>query len=278
MSIPVPCAAPVSSGLSEEAIEYQVERIFTHPDFSNSAVLKKFLRFVVHETLIGNANLLKEYTIALEVLEKPFTFNPQKNCIVRIHAGRLRRALSHYYTEMSKDDEIIIDIPKGKYIPVFLNRQQWLDDKKYQRTRSDPNGMQAYIEPATFAILPFLPGSDSKMVRSFSDNLCWQLCTTLSQLKQISVISYQVIKNLAPMHNDLKALGALLGFNHFISGATQYVNHTLRLHIQITDCRSFRQIWSQVFEYKMTASNLFNLQDEICQVITGQAGALINEV
>jgi TolB-like protein len=278
MSIPVPCAAPVSPELSDEAIEFQVERIFTHPDFSHSAVLKKFLRFVVHETLIGNSNLLKEYTIALKVLEKPFTFNPQKNCIVRIHAGRLRRALSHYYTEMSTADEIIIDIPKGKYIPVFLNRQQWLEEKKYQRARSAPHGMQAGIEPATFAILPFMPGTDNKLVQSFSDNLCWQLCTTLSQLKQISVISYQAIRNLAPVHNDLKALGSLLGFNHFISGATQYANHTLRVHIQITDCRSFRQLWSQAFEYKMTASNLFDLQDEICQVISGQTNALINEV
>jgi TolB-like protein len=269
MSILIPCAVP--AGPSEEAIEYQVERIFTHPDFSNSAVLKKFLRFVVHETLIGNANLLKEYTIALKVLEKPFTFNPQKNCIVRIHAGRLRRALSHYYNEMSSADEIVIDIPKGKYIPVFLNRQQWLDDRKQQYTGAETPDP----EPATFAILPFAPDSDSKLIRSFSDNLCWQLCSSLSQLKQIAVISYQVIKNLAPIQNDLKALGSTLGFNHFISGATQYANHVLRVHIHITDCRSYRQIWSQVFEYKITASNLFDLQDEICQATTGQASALM---
>ena len=276
MSTLMPCAAP--SGPSDAAIEYQVERIFMHPDFSNSSVLKKFLRFVVHETLIGNANLLKEYTIALKVLEKPFTFNPQKNCIVRIHAGRLRRALSHYYNEMSQDDEIIIDIPKGKYIPVFLNRQQWLDDRKYHRQGTETVGIQAGMDSATFAILPFMPGSESKLVRSFSDNLCWQLSSSLSQLKQIAVISYQVIKDLAPGHNDLKALGAMMGFDHIISGTTQYANHTIRVHIHITDCRSYRQLWSKVFEYRITVSNLFNLQDTICQEITGQTNALMPSI
>ena len=41
--------------------------------------------------------MLKEYTIAVNVLDKPTNFKPQDNSIVRIHAGRLRRALNHFY-------------------------------------------------------------------------------------------------------------------------------------------------------------------------------------
>jgi TolB-like protein len=80
---------------------------------------------------------------------------------------------------------------------------------------------------------------------------------------------------MAPVHHDLKDFGDRVGFNHIISGTTQYANHVLRVHIHITDCRSYRQIWSKVFEYRITVSNLFHLQDEICQVITEQASALM---
>src|SRR4051812_45249797 len=109
--------------LSDLAISNQLERIFLHPDFSKSMILKKFLAYIVHETLIGNSNCLKEYTIAVKVLEKPSNFNPQKNCIVRIHAGRLRTALSNYYDGPETDDPIVIGVPKGKYVPVFMERQ-----------------------------------------------------------------------------------------------------------------------------------------------------------
>ena len=106
--------------LTSDAIREQLDRIFHHPYFTKSVILKNFLSYVVNETLIGNAGFLKEYTIAVKALQKPPTFNPQKNGIVRIHAVRLRNALKHYYNETGGDDEIIIGLPKGKYVPVFF--------------------------------------------------------------------------------------------------------------------------------------------------------------
>ena len=47
----------------------------------------------------GRSNTIKEYTIAVNVLNKPVSFKPQHDAIVRIHAGRLRRALNYYYKE-----------------------------------------------------------------------------------------------------------------------------------------------------------------------------------
>src|SRR4029079_6139858 len=104
------------------AVEEQLERIFRDPHFTESAILRKFLSFIVQETTHGRSNCLKEYTIAINVLEKPLNFNPQENGIVRIHAGRLRRALSEYYSDIGRNDQIVITIPKGKYVPIFSNR------------------------------------------------------------------------------------------------------------------------------------------------------------
>jgi TolB-like protein len=248
---------------TEDAIEQQLGRIFLHPDFSNSEILRKFLSFVVRETCSGNANRLKEYTIAVKALEKPTNFNPQINCIVRIHAGRLRKALTQYYNEMDLNDEIIIGLPKGKYVPVFMDRQQWLRKK---RSRELP----------TFAILPFHCTTGGDRASSFIDNLCLQICSELSQMKEISVIGYQAIKSLASKSADLSELATLLHFDHIICGGLQYSDKKIRVNIQVIECNTYQQIWSKIFECNTADSSLFDIQDEICRDISGQACSLTN--
>lgn len=264
----------VPEWVNDQVIGRQLERIFLHPDFSSSEILRKFLSFVVQETLTGNANCLKEYTIAIKVLQKPVSFNPQKNCIVRIHAGRLRRALFHYYNEPGADDKIIIGIPKGKYVPVFMDRQQWLDELIMHKTSQEVCKLGCG-EPLIFAILPFHYDSENEDMNTFIDNLCLQICSGLSQVKQVSVVSYQAVKSMAGNYSDLKELSTTLRFNHLISVGVQYLKSRSRVNIQITDCRYYRQIWSKVFDYKITDTNLFEVQDGISQVITSQASHLL---
>src|SRR6516164_238538 len=104
---------------SDALINEQLQRIFTNPSFSVSDILKRFLHYIVQQTVAGGSNIIKEYTIGVNVLNKPTDFRPQHDAIVRIHAGRLRRALYKYYEEAGVDDQIEISIPKGSYVPAF---------------------------------------------------------------------------------------------------------------------------------------------------------------
>jgi TolB-like protein len=262
------------SRFSSDDIDQQLKRIFLHPDFTNSEILRKFLSFVVSETLIGNASLLKEYTIALKVLAKPVNFNPQRNCIVRIHARRLRSALSHYYNNLFIDDEIIIDMPKGKYVPVFMNRNEWLEEIKSSWNGNGSGMTRIEKDPITFAILPFICNTGGELITLFSENLCLNICSALSQANKVSVIGFQAIKGMTGPQTDIKQLSATLRFNHIISGGIQYLKQRIRVNIQIMDCRSCQQVWSKIIECKITGSNLFDVQDEICQIITSQANEL----
>ncbi len=81
--------------LSETLIQDQLQKIFLCPVFAVSDILRRFLSHIVQETLAGRSNTIKEYTIAVNVLNKPVSFKPQHDAIVRIHAGRLRRALNY---------------------------------------------------------------------------------------------------------------------------------------------------------------------------------------
>jgi TolB-like protein len=259
---------------SVTAVEQELENIFRAPYFAESPILKRFLSFIVEETIHGRSNCLKEYTIAVKVLEKPLHFNPQENGIVRIHAGRLRRALSRYYSEMGHDDQIVITIPKGKYVPFFANRMNPLDAALIDHELHDDGFVPEDDENMTVAILPFICTSKGVLARSFADGLCMQINSMAMRLSQISVIAYRAIKNLVDTQLDYKELGASVGFNYVITGGVQLLKNQVRVNIQIIECASYKQVWSETFERKLTSHNLFEIEDEICRYAINQVEEL----
>jgi hypothetical protein len=105
--------APAVAGPSPEAICAQLERIVASPEFAVPERLRRFLRYVVEEALAGRADRIKAYTIGVEVFERDDTFDPQNEPVVRIEAGRLRRALEHYYLTAGRADLLLFEVPKG---------------------------------------------------------------------------------------------------------------------------------------------------------------------
>ncbi len=113
--------ASQSGSPSAESIRAQIQRIIRSEGFARSERLKRFLGFTVEETLAGRGHQLKAYTIAVGVCDRDQRFDSRLDPIVRIEAGRLRRALQHYLTD-GRADPLLIDMPKGGYHPVFTCR------------------------------------------------------------------------------------------------------------------------------------------------------------
>ena len=108
--------SPLPASPSE--IRAELARVVESPEFSVTERVRAFLRYVVEETLSGRADRIKAYSIAIEVFERDEAFTPD-DPVVRIEAGRLRRALERYYLVAGQTDPVQIDIPKGGYVPVF---------------------------------------------------------------------------------------------------------------------------------------------------------------
>src|SRR5215471_13094340 len=104
-------------GTDLELFRRQLERVLASPGFARNERLSRFLRFIVGQHLEGNDSALKESVIALEVFGRP-DHDPQQDSIVRNEAGRLRARLGEYYRGPGKDDPVIIELPKGGYVPV----------------------------------------------------------------------------------------------------------------------------------------------------------------
>src|SRR5579883_3333582 len=103
---------------------HQLEKILRSAAFRNTVGLQKFLEYVVGKTLQGQSQEIKEYSIAVEVLGKPADYDPRLDTSVRVQAHRLREKLEEYYATEGASDEILIELPKGHYVPQFSRRQK----------------------------------------------------------------------------------------------------------------------------------------------------------
>ena len=120
--MPTPAPAPDSKTIRTVAqgeVLRQLERILAHPLFQKSQRLSAFLRFAVETTLAGKGDSLKEFVIGAEVFQRGDLFDPQTDNVVRVNANRLRSRLTEYYHRSSQADTVVIDFPKGRYVPVF---------------------------------------------------------------------------------------------------------------------------------------------------------------
>jgi hypothetical protein len=109
--------------LEVETARAQVERIFQSKTFRSSDVLRHLLSYLVDASLSGTADDLKEYTVAVDALGKPSSYDPRQESAVRMQVGRLRQKLTEYYRTEGADDPLVIDLPKGGFKVVFEPRK-----------------------------------------------------------------------------------------------------------------------------------------------------------
>jgi TolB-like protein len=105
-----------------DEVRAALNRIIASDLLRHSPQLVAFIRFIVETTLRGEASRIKGYTIAIEAFGRGESFDPETDPIVRVEAGRLRRALEQYYTRDGATDDIVIELPRGRYVPSFRRR------------------------------------------------------------------------------------------------------------------------------------------------------------
>ena len=98
-----------------EAFRLQVEKILSSDTFRNAESLRKLLRFLAEKAATGEADNLKEYSLGIDALGKPTTYDPRSDATVRIQVGRLRQKLAEYHAEEGKLDEWVVTLPKGRF-------------------------------------------------------------------------------------------------------------------------------------------------------------------
>lgn len=110
------------------AIRAALQRVLAADPFRGAPQLQAFLSFIVESAIVGRGSELKGYTIAVEALGRAPDFDPQSDPIVRVEAGRLRKALAQYYAGEGARDPVRLSMPVGAYVPVFAFSEDALDE------------------------------------------------------------------------------------------------------------------------------------------------------
>ena len=122
--------------LDAAEVRAALERVRKSYTLAGSEKLVLFLSFVVETALRGDAHYLKETIIGVSVFGRVPDYDPKADTIVRSQAWRLRSKLSEYYRTEGAQDPVIIDIPRGSYVPVFFRRNR--DARKTSSTHPVP--------------------------------------------------------------------------------------------------------------------------------------------
>jgi TolB-like protein/Tfp pilus assembly protein PilF len=118
-----PSLSTATPSPSADEVLRALDRLLASATLRGSERLRRFLKLVVEETLAGRGDRLKEYVIGVEVLERPDTYDPKADPVVRVEARRLRGKLADYYQSEGKADEVRIELPKGAYVASFVRRE-----------------------------------------------------------------------------------------------------------------------------------------------------------
>jgi TolB-like protein/Flp pilus assembly protein TadD len=231
-------------------VREQLARILSSPTFRQSDRLKRVLTFIVLEAIEGRRDELKEYVLGVQVFGREESFDPRTDPIVRVQARRLRAKLVHYYREEGRADELIIDLPKGGYAPVFRRRETPV------LLRRSIGG--AFVSRNTVAILRFADhsvGRDLEYIcRGVRDEIVHHLAR-LSSLRVFASDEPQVIEEAEP---------ALI-----ISGSVRRSGDRLRLTAKLIDGAHGCYLWSESVDASI---------DDVFAAQEGVAAAIFNRI
>jgi hypothetical protein len=120
MQVDAPAANPADfTEVEKAAVEEQVERLLQNQHFSHSRRFPMFLRFVVRHTLAGQADVVKERTLGIEIFGRNADYDTSSDPIVRVTAAEIRKRIAQYYQEPGHEVEIRVSLPAGSYVPQF---------------------------------------------------------------------------------------------------------------------------------------------------------------
>jgi TolB-like protein len=257
----------------QKAIREQLDRILHSGPFLHSRRRQRFLEYLVNEALAGRGERLKGYNIALEVFDRPETFDPAIDPIVRIEAARVREKLREYYEVDGQIDPIHIDLPKGSYTPKIEFRHEGVP--QLARRRAPPTQEGTPTVPSV-AVLPFDDLSAGQNLGYLGDGVAEDLITVLSRFPDLAVVARTSSLAYKGKAVDIRQVGKELGVDYVVEGSVRKDGEKLRIVSQLIDTKTGEHVWAERFD--RSGPDPWALQDEvtgmIVSAITGEKGAL----
>lgn len=139
----------------EAAMRSELHHILKDRSFAKSPTLSKLLAYLVYETLNGNGDKLKSYTVAVDCLGKSPDFDAKSDSYPRVQTMRLRKLLEAFYARHMPQDGLCLYLVAGSYRvrigspeSAYPDLYRQTEPKSGARTFPDPNASaELLVEP-----------------------------------------------------------------------------------------------------------------------------------
>jgi hypothetical protein len=99
-----------------------IERVAGSEQFIRSVRLRDFLLYVGRRSLKEGCPEIHEQEIGAKVFGRPSSYDRSQDNIVRVNATELRKRIDLYFATGGAHESLILEIPRGGYMPVFHQR------------------------------------------------------------------------------------------------------------------------------------------------------------
>lgn len=221
--------------IPDDEVTAAVGRIERARALRNSTQLRRLLRYLIDNAQRGSDHALREIAVGVAALGRdPAVFDPQRDPIVRTEARRLRSKLAQYYETEGRDDPLVIELPKGGYLPVLRRRL--------------PPG--AVPEPVV-AVLPFANFTGEASHEVFCDALTDEVIDALTRISSLRVIARTSAFCYKGTREGVPAIARALGAALVLEGSVQAAGERIRVIAQLVLGNTGWHVWSQAFEGRM---------------------------
>jgi TolB-like protein/Flp pilus assembly protein TadD len=269
----------------DEAVRCQLAKILSSSGFARNERLSSFLRFVIVQELAGKGDQLKESIIGVEVFGRRPDYDVRQDSVVRTEAGKLRARLLQYYAGDGAADPLVIDLPKGGYMPVFRLVERAPEGRGLAGPKKRWSAplwaivacvvvflaaagwwrLQHQRVPISIAVLPLLNQSQDRANDYFADGLTSEIIRNLSIIEGLAVRSQTSSFAFKGKSRNVREAGAQLGADYILEGSVLRVGQHLRINAQFVRVSDDFPLWSGRYDRELV--DVMFIQDEISRGI-----------
>jgi serine/threonine-protein kinase len=303
-----PAKAETAGEIPHDAVLAALDGVVKSAALGKAERPSRFLRHLVETALRGERHLLKESVLGTDVFDRPASWDPRLDPVVRQEAARLRKRLANYYETSGAEAEVRIELPVGSYVPLFRRKSveigtaptetapietppvetQLVEHAPARRSRMRWYAAAAGIlciavgaatwrtvshrEPSTsIAVLPFVNLTADPANQYFSDGLTDEITDSLARLKTLRVIARSSAFQFKGKTVDIREVGRLLNVANVLEGSVERSGDRIRIVAQLERVSDGSQVWSNTYERR--TSDTFAVESELAADIAGSLKA-----
>jgi TolB-like protein len=237
--------------LNTAIVNHHLDQALSSPLFRKAERQSRFLRFVVDAALLSPDATIKEFEIGIAVYDRHTDYDPRTDPIVRVEAARLRARLREYY-EVTPPERVRIDIPKGRYVPLFIS------------VKGAPSQVASDL---SILVPPFRSLSSDPSDQNFCDGLTEEVLHKLAQLPRLRVITQSVAAWLEQRGGPKP--------RYLLEASVRRAGAEIRLTLHLMELTGGGSThFSNI--YQATIKNIFATQEQLAEEIRGDLSAALH--